>query len=344
MSWIGFNHCGRAANDLSSATYFGWMSSVTYVVALLGPALAAASMTVLLWLPFWLGIALLILAIPAVSRLPDHTSAGRSSTTSSQRSEQTEPLLSSPILKARGSETSTTKAVVDRLKTLRGILASHPRNLTLLFVCFFLSSLASSDTKLLPQYISKRYRWSFASAGYLLSGKAVVNFTLLTLVIPWLLRSRHSASANSSEHTATSDRVNMRYAIMCWVVSVMGAFLIALAAKVWALVLALFLYALGSALPVFTLSLLKSPAVAPTQGRLTEVADPETHLFSMVMMVKTLGSLLGAPLMAALWVHGIRTGGVALGSPYFVSSACYMLAIVVFTGFRPSRGYPETIA
>ena len=100
------------------------MSSVTYVVALLGPALAAASMTALLWLPFWLGIALLILAIPAISRLPDHTSAGRSPMPSFQRSDQTEPLLSSPILKAQGSETSTAKAVIDRLKTLREILAS----------------------------------------------------------------------------------------------------------------------------------------------------------------------------------------------------------------------------
>lgn len=314
------------------------MSSVTYVVALLGPALAAASMTVLLWLPFWLGIILLLFAVPAISRLPNHASAGRSSTTSFQGSGQTEPLLSSPVLKAQGSETTMTKAVIDRLKMLRAILASHTRNLTLLFVCFFLSSLASSDTKLLPQYISKRYHWSFASAGYLLSGKAVVNFTLLTLVIPWLLRSRHSGSSNSSERTATSDSVNIRYAIMCWIVSVMGAFLIALAAEVWALIPALFLYALGSALPVFTLSLLKSPAVAPIQdAHLTKVADPETHIFSMVMMVKTLGSLLGAPLMAALWVHGIRTGGAALGSPYFVSSACYMVAIVVFSGFRPSH-------
>lgn len=338
MSWIGFIHHDGSANDLSSATYLGWMSSVTYVVALLGPALAAASMTVWLWLPFWLGAALLLLAIPAISRLPDHTSAGRSSITRFQRRDPTDPLPSSPILKAQGSEATTTQAVIDRLKMLRAILASRPRNLTLLFVCFFLSSLASSDTKLLPQYISKRYRWSFASAGYLLSGKAVVNFTLLTLVIPWLLRSRHSGIRDSSEYAAMSDSVNIRHAIICWIVSVLGAFFIALAAEVWALIPALFLYALGSALPVFTLSLLKSPAVAPTQDRrFTKVADPETHIFSMVMMVKALGSLLGAPLMAALWVHGIRAGGVALGSPYFVSSACYMLAIVVFTGFRPSR-------
>ena len=58
--------------------------------------------------------------------------------------------------------------------------------------------------------------------------------------------------------------------------------------------------------------------------------DAQTHIFSIVMMVKTLGSLLGAPLMAALWVVGIGIGGMGLGLPYFVSSACYLVAIGVF--------------
>lgn len=41
--------------------------------------------------------------------------------------------------------------------------------------------------------------------------------------------------------------------------------------------------------------------------------------FSIVMLVKTLGSLVGAPLMAVLWVCGMEVGGVGLGLPYFVS-------------------------
>lgn len=313
------------------------MGSISYVVALGGPALAAASMTILIWLPFWICIALLLLAIPAVSLLPDHLGKAETSpshTANAEHVEQAEPLISSSTSAVPKSHVSFIGAILERLRTLRSVVASHPRNLTLMFICFFLSSLASSDTKLLPQYISKRYHWSFASAGYLLSGKAVVNFTLLTVVIPWLLRSRHS-SAGASAGNSDTDRANARYALVCWLVSVLGASTIAVSTEVWLLFPSLLVYALGSALPIFTLSLLKSPAIAPKHDRdLAGSIDPETHIFSLVVMVKTLGLLLGAPLMAALWVHGINTGGAALGTPFFVSAACYVLAVAVFKGVK----------
>ena len=71
-------------------------------------------------------------------------------------------------------------------------------------------------------------------------------------------------------------------------------------------------YALGSALPVFTMSLVKSPLIA--------LADSDIQDFSIVILTKTLGSLVGAPLMTVLWMHAIKLGGVGLGLPYFVSA------------------------
>jgi len=75
--------------------------------------------------------------------------------------------------------------------------------------------------------------------------------------------------------------------------------------------LALIIYALGSALPVFTMSLVKSSLVA------LEHSDAQD--FSIVMLTKTLGSLVGAPLMTVLWVKAIEWGGAGLGFPYVVS-------------------------
>ena len=133
----------------------------------------------------------------------------------------------------------------------------------------------------------------------------------------------------------SADKANVRYANVCLVISVMGALAIAVAATVWLLVPSLFIYALGSALPIFTLSLLKSPFICPPHdGHGANKDEPETHIFSIVMLVKTLGSLLGAPLMATLWVRGIGFGGAALGLPYFVSAASYVAAIIVFKGIK----------
>lgn len=316
------------------ASYFGYMSSVSYVVNLLGPALASLSMTALLWLPFWLGIALLVTAIPVIRMLPDHVSSSSSSSSGARKcDDQTQPLLSSPLLKAQDQQQDVPllASVWERFRTLGAVLASHPRNFTLMLICFLLASLASSDTKLLVQYISKRYSWTFASAGYLISGKAVVNFVLLTVVIPRVLRSSAPAAASSS-----SDRLNIRFANACFLVSVLGAFAIAFAATIWLLIPALFVYALGSALPIFTLSLLKSPSITSARRQddnddeSTSEAQVQTHIFSIVMLVKTLGSLIGAPLMAFLWVRGIGLGGAALGMPFFTSAGLYAVATLVF--------------
>ncbi|KAL7619770.1 hypothetical protein AAE478_010312 [Parahypoxylon ruwenzoriense] len=334
---------GLTDDNIVRATYFSWTNAVSYVVTFVGPGLAGATMTLNLLLPFWIGICLLLLAVPVISVLADPTHVAPAPALADEdEDEQQRPLISSsspsPTLKVHriSKEVSMLTPIVERARALHSIIKSHPRNLSLLLISFFLTSLASSDTKLLAQYISKRYHWEFASAGYLLSAKAVVNFTLLTFIIPGILRKRGSSPGRSrSQSQSLSDRDNVRYARICLVVSVLGALAIALAVTVWLLFPSLLLYALGSALPVFTLGLLKSPSVTPSKdhGQTTaSSAEPEMHIFSIVMMVKTLGSLVGAPLMATLWVQGIATG--VLGVPYFVSAALYVAAIAVFAGIR----------
>ncbi|KAI0165328.1 major facilitator superfamily transporter [Hypoxylon sp. FL1284] len=316
---------GLTDDNVVRATYFSWTNAVSYVVTFVGPGLAGATMTLSLLLPLWIGICLLLLAIPIIALIEDPTQVPPAA-----EDEQRRPLISSPTLKAQTSKTSLLRPVTERICTLHSIIRSHPRNFALLLVSFFLTSLASSDTKLLAQYISKRYHWIFAWAGYLLSAKAIVNFTLLTVVIPGILRSR--SVSDSSQSRSLSDRDNVRYARICLAVSVLGALAIASSVTIWLLIPSLLLYSLGAALPVFTLGLLKSPSVSPNSDEPSVLAGAETHVFSIVMMVKTLGSLVGAPLMATLWVRGIATG--ALGVPYLVSAALYLTAIVVFAGIR----------
>jgi hypothetical protein len=200
------------------------------------------------------------------------------------------------------------------------------------------------------QYISKRYSWTFARAGLMLSAKALVNFTLLTLIVPRIIRS----SLSSKAVHGSEIRLNYLGAQASIVVSVIGVLCVALAFRFWMLMAALVVYALGSALPVFTMSLVKSPLIAlprastPAQASAhpqvrplpcrspsesSSSSNPESNYasdssfdsasdiqdFSIVMLTKTLGSLVGAPLMTVLWVHAIKLGGAGLGLPYFVS-------------------------
>jgi hypothetical protein len=321
------------------------MNAISSVFAYqLGPALASATMSIMLWLPLWIGIVLLLLAIPVISALPLGLGATNHEGTEDDEYQRV-PLLSSPQLKAQDRKRKIITSIKTRIRTIGVILTSHPRNFGLLLTCFFLTSLASSDTKLFTQYISKRYHWTFASVGYLMSAKAVFNFFYQTLVVPAILRFRSQRRSvrrdDDTTHAAATltDKDNLLYAKICFVPSALGALAIASASSIPALVPALLLYALGIALPIFTYSLLKSEAISPrdttTEGRESPSrAGQETQIFSIVMLVKTVGLLVGAPLMATLWVKGIGMGGAWLGLPFFASAAVYAMAAGVFSHIR----------
>ncbi|KAH6623692.1 hypothetical protein F5144DRAFT_595815 [Chaetomium tenue] len=275
------------------ATFFGYVNAVSSVFSLqLGPALASATMTALLWLPLWLGIAILLLAVPVVSALPlpqpnspdeeaDTAAAAAPpppSTTATTPPPESDhdpdptaedaPLITTPTPHdeedSPRSSYSWHKHTTTRLHTLLTLLRHPTRNLTLLFTVFFLASLASSDTKLLP-----------------LDG---------------------------------ADAQNVVHAYVCLVFSVLGAAAIAVSPTVGVLVPSLLVYALGIALPMFTYSLLRAPSMMAAGS-----ADGEGHaaqMFSVVMLVRTVGTLVGSIVMPGLWVTGMRIGGWALGLPY----------------------------
>lgn len=142
----------------------------------------------------------------------------------------------------------------------------------------------------------------------MLSAKAIVNFMLLAVVVPRLIRRSMSAHAVHGSEA----RLNFLGAEVSIVISIIGVLCVALAFRFWMLLAALIIYALGSALPVFTMSLVKSQVIA--------LGDSDSQDFSTVMLTKTLGSLVGAPLMASLWIQAIKLGGWRLGLPYFISA------------------------
>ncbi|KAK8170525.1 major facilitator superfamily domain-containing protein [Phyllosticta citribraziliensis] len=381
-------------DDLVQRTsYIAYVTSVNYVVSLFGPSLASAAMTVNLWLPFYLSIAFLIAALPVVYFLPldngqSHASsankASSSSTAANRDDEDDDDIEAAPLLRTASSSSPPSLPLPLKAR-LTQLIQQRPRFL-LLLASFLLTSLASSNTHLLPQYMSARYQRSFASVGPLLSLKAATNIVLLTLVVPVGMqldrRDRDEsedrdggsgrAKANTHTHTHTSQTIalNIDAALLSLLISVFGALCIAAAPTVPFLVAALLLYALGSALPVFTMALVDAvdhdddddddDGTAPRERRCgrprgaaaggeqdaassasptRRVSHNNNHssssssatarVYTVVMVVKTVGSLVGAPLMTAVWVAGIGVGGAGLGMPFWVSAALYLCAMGV---------------
>jgi MFS family permease len=300
-------------------TVFAWMSSLSYVTTLGMPALAAYTMSVNLWLPFWIGISLLVLALPIALSLPKHVAV-----VTEDEIEETRPLLirttpsgSESIISVHHPGSLYNRAVIHIKYTISHI-KSRPM-FQLLIGIFFLASFASSNSPLFVQYISKRYRWTFSQAGYLLSVKAAVNVTLLTVIVPFLVHLASKFGTPGLDININGTRINLA-------ISIIGAICIAAAPKIGFLIASLVVYALGSALPVFTMSLVKSKdhSEEPLNAKGFNGQD-----YSIVILFKTFGTLLGIPIMTAVWTKGISIGDAAMGMPFYLSAVVYAFAGVV---------------
>lgn len=140
----------------------------------MGPTLASATMTWSIWLPFCINIGLLSCAIPTIMLLPRTAQSTLiNSLPSIERHSGADDLEEAGPLLAGAGDTPSRYAnafekpyglvqeTVHAVRKLVGLIRGR-RNFQILLVSFFLTALASSDTKLLVQYISKRYQWTFA--------------------------------------------------------------------------------------------------------------------------------------------------------------------------------------
>jgi hypothetical protein len=193
-----------------------------------------------LWLPFWINIALLALAVPTIGLIPisesKHVTTVLATNRISGRDEEAGPLLADQdtnhdrYSNAFQTQRSSFQAIMHAVRGLAKLVAGR-RNFQILLFSFFLTALASSDTRLLVQYISKRYKWTFAEAGYMLSAKALVNFALLAIVVPRIIKASMARKAVRDREV----RLNYTGAEISILVSVVGVLCVALAFRFWML-------------------------------------------------------------------------------------------------------------
>lgn len=143
--------------------------------------MASFTMSQSLWLPFWINIVLLIAAVPTIRMLPNagkpqpHASSLATIRQSDLEPDSARPLLDVDTERCPLSPNADAHAYVTAFKTrntavqsivhaARNIvqLVTGRLNFQIILASCFLTALASSDTKLLVQYISKRYEWTFA--------------------------------------------------------------------------------------------------------------------------------------------------------------------------------------
>jgi MFS family permease len=213
------------------ASFFAYVGSLAYISSMLGPAIAAFTMSFNLWLPFWLGISMLLLAIPTILFLETVKYSLRGIVANLPESEPLLPQgsVDRKPLRWPNSLRYGPARLYSFYNSIWSKVASRP-NFRVLLAVFLLASLASSNTPILPQYLSKRFSITFAQAGVILSIKALTNVVLLILVVPstvaFMLNKRRMAGV----------LINFYGAELTLAVSVIGAILIAVSFNIWILI------------------------------------------------------------------------------------------------------------
>lgn len=151
-------------------SYFSLMSSMSYVFALLGPFLASVMMSHNLYLPFYLGLALLVGALPTIRvlprpALPSNLTAETIASNIEDDTEET-PLTRAAISyppppKSPEASSSILQRIWLELREIAQLLTRRA-NMKWLLVAELILGMASTSIGILVLYISNRYNKTFA--------------------------------------------------------------------------------------------------------------------------------------------------------------------------------------
>lgn len=123
-------------------------------------------MTRSLWLPFYLGLGLLLIALPIILLLPRTQEQPKAKPSEDDASENS-PLLNRASMNPTGASNAAIppnnifRKLLSDLWALRDLISGR-RNFQLLLGAHMSAAVASSSMAVLVQYISKRYGWAFA--------------------------------------------------------------------------------------------------------------------------------------------------------------------------------------
>jgi hypothetical protein len=200
----------------------------------------------------------------------------------------------------------------EKISEAAGVMVQDKR-VFLLLATFPLHVISRSTMKLLLQYVTQRYSWSMAAAGFLNSLRASINILLLILILPLvtkLLLGRLKFS--NMRKDLTLARVSM-------LLLTIGSFTIAASPNVAFLSVSLIIYTLGTGFALFVRSLATSLVEPDQVGR----------LYSAITVFDAFGQMTAGPILAEIFHIGLEKSKVLSGLPFFVGGIMHGLVLLV---------------
>ncbi|KAI5787895.1 major facilitator superfamily domain-containing protein [Pyronema domesticum] len=312
--------------DADRTTAFFQLQGCVLVSELIAPPVSAWLMSMSLYYPLLCSLALLVFAILVSCALPEtrgsgHEAAGAGVAAAAKPATETEPLLSDdPGLHPKRRRPAAKKH--------HGILSflRQDINVTLLVMTFLMYTMGRQTMMLLIQYVSKRYNWTLAMAGELLSVRAAFNLVLLLVILPVL-----SSLAMTRFNLTVSQRDLWISRISVFLVT-LGFFGLGLSPTPALMVLSLVVYTLGSGFG------------AANRSLATTMVHPDHigKLYTSIAVFDTIGALVGGPTMSYAFKWGLKKGPAWTGAPFVILGVCFVGLLAVMVVVRV-RSLEETI-
>jgi MFS family permease len=269
------------------------VGGVNLISAVCMPLLSAWLMEITPWIPAIGGTSLIVSAVFVTLLIPETLGYN-------------EPPPSSTTESSDSTTTASLRAAIAFLWTDWRIPA---------LVLSFLIHLAVIDSPPLQlQYVSTRYNLTFAAATTIMTLRSIANILFLFLLLPFI------AKTLTHKYNFCAQRTDLwmsRASMASWAV---GWLLFGLSPDLLSATAGMGITALGSG-SFFLIRSLLTPLVP---------AHNVARVYSLISVVDTLGAMLGAPLLAALFNWGLRVGGYGVGMPfYFLGVVCGVITVLL---------------
>jgi hypothetical protein len=209
---------------------------------------------------------------------------------------------------------SLKEEVLISLRSLFSLLL-HNRGVKMCLAVNFLNHVAFNARYLLRPWTSKRYNWSLANTGYILSLEATLSVAIL-----FLLQYFDPASSNPTDKRKREISV-AKMSLLCGII---GSIILSFAST---RILFFMAYVVISGSVGF-LDAIRGYFRA--QIRTEDLGK----LYSMVMMVSTLATIVSAPAWSAIYALGYEWGDLWVGIPFLISSGVMGLILLLVMSLK----------
>ncbi|KAK0123872.1 hypothetical protein ONS95_008865 [Cadophora gregata] len=279
-------------SSANRASAFFLLALASYTGNLIGPLISSVMMEVVSpWVPLLSAIALVPIGVSTFIFIPE---------TLRKKADDEDTLQDSPS--AMSSIITHFWHTLTQLSESFFMLKSP--SLTIILFSFVVQmSLFFGKSTFFIQYFSKRFQWSLAKTGYLLSYRGIISVAVLIFILPGLSKILLSPNLRFRFSAAKKDLVLAQCSAFF---SMLGYFFMA-APTVPIVFLGIIVATLGDGLAPLCRSLL------------TAYIDPQhiSRIYVLVGIVEALGSMYAGPALAAFFTIGMRRDGLWMGLPYF---------------------------